>query len=90
MRWKRKHHKRQRFDVEDAIYKGAHWQRKAAFNRIDGRMRKKMGVKPKRPADSGKASWLCDVCGHHRIGSLTDCEIGDWLRLRPLQPNAGG
>ncbi len=26
--------------------------------------------------------------GHHGIGSLTDCEIGDWLRLRPLQPNA--
>jgi len=49
---------------------------------------RKAGVKPKRPADSGKASWLCDVCGHHGIGSLTDCEIGDWLRLRPLQPNA--
>ena len=48
---------------------------------------RKAGVKPKRPADSGKASWLCDVCGHHGIGSLTDCEIGDWLRLRPLQPN---
>ena len=47
----------------------------------------KTGVKPKRPADSGKASWLCDVCGHHGIGSLTDCEIGDWLRLRPLQPS---
>jgi len=46
------------------------------------------GVNPKRPADSGKASWLCDVCGHHGIGSLTDCEIGAWLRLRPLQPNA--
>jgi len=45
------------------------------------------GVNPKRPADSGKASWLCDVCGHHGIGSLTDCEIGAWLRLRPLQPN---
>ena len=25
---------------------------------------------------------------NHGIGSLTDCEIGDWLRLRPLQPNA--
>jgi hypothetical protein len=49
---------------------------------------RKAGVNPKRPADSGKASWLCDVCGHHGIGSLTDCEIGDWLRLRPLQPNA--
>ena len=48
---------------------------------------RKAGVNPKRPADSGKASWLCDVCGHHGIGSLTDCEIGDWLRLRPLQPN---
>ncbi len=49
---------------------------------------RKAGVNPKRPADSGKASWLCDVCGHRGIGSLTDCEIGDWLRLRPLQPNA--
>lgn len=49
---------------------------------------RKAGVNPKRPADSGKASWLCDVCGHHGIGSLTGCEIGDWLRLRPLQPNA--
>jgi len=29
----------------DLVYKGAHWQRKAAFNRIDGRMRKKMGIK---------------------------------------------
>ena len=48
---------------------------------------RKAGVNPKRPADSGKASWLCDVCGHHGIGSLTDCEIGDWLRLRPLQPS---
>lgn len=47
---------------------------------------RKAGVNPKRPADSGKASWLCDVCGHHGIGSLTDCEIGDWLRLRPLTP----
>ena len=51
---------------------------------------RKAGVNPKRPADSGKASWLCDVCGHHGIGSLTDCEIGDWLRLRPLQPNTAG
>ena len=49
---------------------------------------RKAGVSPKRPADSGKASWLCAVCGHHGIGSLTDCEIVDWLRLRPLQPNA--
>ena len=50
---------------------------------------RKAGVNTKRPADSGKASWLCDVCGHHGIGSLTDCEIGDWLQLQPLQPNAG-
>ena len=51
---------------------------------------RKAGVNPRRPADSGNASWLCDVCGHHGIGSLTDCEIVDWLRLRlrPLQPNA--
>ena len=46
------------------------------------------GLTPKTPADSGKASWFCEVCGHHGMGSLTDCEIGDWLRLRPMQPNA--
>ena len=49
---------------------------------------RKAGVVPKLPADSGVASRLCDVCGHHAIGSLMDCEIGDWLRLHPLQPNA--
>ncbi len=48
---------------------------------------RKAGVTPKTPADSGSASWFCEVCGHHNIGSLTDCEIGDWLRLRPMQPN---
>ena len=47
------------------------------------------GVMPKVPADSGVSSWLCDVCGHYGIGSLTDCCIGDWLRLRPMQSNAG-
>lgn len=46
------------------------------------------GVPPKQPADSGTASWLCEVCGHHNIGSRMDCEIGNWLRLRPMQPNA--
>ena len=46
------------------------------------------GVTPKCPADSGTASWLCDVCGHYGIGSLTACAIGDWLQLQPLQPNA--
>jgi hypothetical protein len=45
-------------------------------------------VTPKAPADSGVASWLCGVCGHYGIGSQMTCEIGDWLRLRPLQPNA--
>ena len=45
------------------------------------------GVPPKQPADSGTASWLCEVCGHHNIGSRMDCEIGNWLRLRPMQPN---
>lgn len=45
------------------------------------------GLTPKTPAGSGKASWFCEVCGHHGMGSLTDCEIGDWLRLRPMQPN---
>jgi ribosomal protein L37AE/L43A len=50
---------------------------------------RKAGVKPKRPADSGKASWLCDVCGHHRIGSLTDCEIGDATKIAELIDEAG-
>ena len=45
-------------------------------------------IEPKSPPESGQASWLCDVCGHHGIGSLMDCEIGEWLRMRPLQPNA--
>ncbi len=48
---------------------------------------RKFGATPKTPADSGKSSWLCEVCGHYGIGSLTDCEIGDWLHLRPIQPN---
>ena len=46
------------------------------------------GAIPKMPADSGDASWLCDVCGHHGIGSAMLCEIGDWLTLRVLTPNA--
>ena len=46
------------------------------------------GATPKAPADSGAASWPCYVCGHYGIGSLTDCEIGDWLVLRPLRPVA--
>lgn len=45
------------------------------------------GLVPKAPAESGEASWLCAVCGHHNIGSTADCEIGEWLNLRPLQPN---
>ena len=48
------------------------------------------GVPPKYPPDSGKESWLCEVCGHHGIGSAIDCVIGDWLILRPitvLEPN---
>ena len=28
---------------------------------------RKAGVTPKLPADSGVASWLCEVCGHHGI-----------------------
>jgi hypothetical protein len=42
------------------------------------------GVIPQVPADSGVESWPCEVCGHYGIGSTTDCEVGDWLRLRPL------
>ena len=41
------------------------------------------GVQPKYPPDSGKESWLCEVCGHFGIGSATDCTIGDWLTLKP-------
>jgi len=41
------------------------------------------GVQPKYPPDSGSKSWLCEVCGHHGIGSAIDCTIGDWLRLQP-------
>jgi len=46
------------------------------------------GVTPNVPPDSGTSSWFCDVCSHYGIGSLTRCEIGDWLRLRPLQSTA--
>lgn len=46
------------------------------------------GVTPKSPPDSGVSSWPCEVCGHYGIGSQTECEIGNWLRPRPLQPNA--
>lgn len=45
------------------------------------------GATPKQPADSGTASWMCDVCGHYGIGSVTDCMIGDWLTLRVVTPN---
>jgi len=41
------------------------------------------GVQPKYPPDSGSKSWLCEVCGHHGIGSAIDCTIGDWLDLTP-------
>lgn len=41
------------------------------------------GVQPKYPPDSGCESWLCEVCKHRGIGSVTDCVIGDWLTLRP-------
>lgn len=45
---------------------------------------KNAGVISKRPADSGTSSWLCDVCRHYGIGSYTECEVGDWLNLRPV------
>jgi hypothetical protein len=44
------------------------------------------GVRPKFPADSGTASWMCDVCGHYNIGSAMDCTVGHWLTLRPVVP----
>ena len=42
------------------------------------------GLKPRRPADSGRESWRCNMCGHFGIGSFMVCEVGDWLVLRPL------
>jgi hypothetical protein len=44
------------------------------------------GVPPK--VRKGDESQLCEVCGHHNFGSLMDCEIDDWLRLRPLRHSA--
>lgn len=41
------------------------------------------GLTPKRPADSGVESWLCDLCGHYGIGSTLSCEVGNWLILQP-------
>jgi hypothetical protein len=46
------------------------------------------GVRPKAPADSGVQSWLCEVCGHHGIGSRMECRIGAWLSLEVLAPDA--
>lgn len=43
------------------------------------------GLQPKRPADSGVSSWLCDRCGHFNIGSYMLCEVGDWLTLIPKE-----
>lgn len=45
----------------------------------------KSGLAPKSPADSGTASWLCDVCGHYNIGSKHSCVVGEWLQLTPLE-----
>ena len=42
------------------------------------------GIKPKRPADSGAASWLCACCGHHGIGSSAQMIVGNWLTLTPI------
>jgi hypothetical protein len=46
---------------------------------------RKRGCKPKSPPDSGTESFLCDVCGHHGIGSTMPCKIDPWLILHPLQ-----
>lgn len=43
------------------------------------------GHQPKRPADSGVSSWLCDRCGHHNIGSYMLCKMGNWLTLIPKE-----
>lgn len=42
------------------------------------------GVLPKYPADSGSTSYLCEICGHYGMGSLMDCMITSWLRIKPL------
>ena len=42
------------------------------------------GMAPKRPADSGGSSWLCEMCGHHGIGSSVLCRVTNWLILRPI------
>lgn len=46
----------------------------------------KHGVRPKSPPDSGLSSWMCGVCGHYGIGSRMECEVGQWLNLRPIAP----
>lgn len=43
------------------------------------------GHQPKRPADSGRKSWLCKCCGHYNIGSTMEYTIGDWLIVKPLR-----
>lgn len=42
------------------------------------------GLKPKRPADSGKHSLPCGACGHRGIGSRMVCKVGKWLELTPI------
>ncbi len=42
------------------------------------------GIVPKTKADSGNQSWYCSVCGHYGIGSLMNCQIGDWLSVIPI------
>ena len=41
------------------------------------------GLTPRRPADSGRESWLCGICGHHGVGSSMECTVGYWGRLQP-------
>ena len=43
------------------------------------------GLTPKAPAESGTMSWLCQMCGHYGIGSKMECEVGEWLQLKPVQ-----
>jgi hypothetical protein len=44
----------------------------------------RQGVKPKRPADSGRKSLYCEICQHSNIGSTMRVQVGDWLHLRIL------
>lgn len=42
------------------------------------------GIEPKTPYDYEGRPYKCDCCGTYGPGSMMNCVIGEWLRVRPL------